>query len=138
VAAASLFFGVTLILFALSRTFWLSAAILLATGFFMIVALASSNTLIQLMVPDHLRGRVMSVYSMMFMGMAPFGSLAAGAVAERVGAPAAVALGGAACMFTALVFGSRLSGLRVQARELILAQQAAGGEPPQATIATAR
>jgi MFS family permease len=130
VAGAAFLFGFTLIVFALSRAFWMSVVILVATGFFMIVALASSNTLIQSMVPDRLRGRVMSVYSMMFMGMAPFGSLAAGAVAERIGAPAAVALGGAACMATALVFGSRLSALRVQARQLILAQQAAGGEPP--------
>jgi MFS family permease len=133
VAGAAFLFGFTLIVFALSRAFWMSVVILVATGFFMIVALASSNTLIQSMVPDRLRGRVMSVYSMMFMGMAPFGSLAAGAVAERLGAPAAVALGGAACMATALVFGSRLSALRLHARQLILAQQAAGGEPPQAT-----
>ena len=57
--------------------------------------MASSNTLIQAMVPDALRGRVMAVYSMMFMGMAPFGALFAGWLAERIGAPRTVALGGA-------------------------------------------
>lgn len=138
VAASSLGFGFALIAFSYSRTFWLSAAILVPLGFCMITAMASSNTLIQSMVPDHLRGRVMAVYSMMFMGMAPFGALAAGTVAGRLGAPTTVAIGGLACIVAAAVFGSRLSSLRVQARQLILAQQAAGGEPPQGTTGQGR
>ena len=72
-------FGVSLILFSFSRIFWLSVLLLVPVGFSMMVQMASSNTLIQAMVPDQLRGRVMAVYSMMFMGMAPFGSLSAGA-----------------------------------------------------------
>src|SRR5207249_3498552 len=60
-------FSVTLIAFALSRNFWLSAALLVPVGFCMMLQMSSSNTLIQAMVPDHLRGRVMSVYAMMFM-----------------------------------------------------------------------
>ncbi|MCA1583263.1 MAG: MFS transporter, partial [Acidobacteria bacterium] len=133
VARSSIGFGIALIAFSFSRSFWLSAAILVPMGFCMITAMAASNTLIQSMVPDHLRGRIMSLYSMMFMGMAPFGALWAGIAAGRWGAPATVALGGLACIAAAGIFGSRLSSLRVQTRELILAQQAAGGEPPQAT-----
>ena len=76
-----------LVAFSLSRVFWLSAAILVPVGFAMMIEMGSSNTLIQSMVPDQLRGRVMSVYSMMFMGMAPIGSLLAGAAADHIGAP---------------------------------------------------
>ncbi|PYX89160.1 MAG: MFS transporter [Acidobacteria bacterium] len=124
-------FGLFLILFSLSRHFWLSAAILVPVGFCMMLDMSASNTLIQAMVPDHLRGRVMAVYSMMFMGMAPFGALLGGAVADRLGAPIAVAIGGVACVGGAILFGMRLPNLRVEARQLILAQAVAGGEPAQ-------
>jgi MFS family permease len=119
-------FGVSLILFSVSRSFWLSAALLVPAGFSMMVEMASSNTLIQAMVPDELRGRVMAVYAMMFMGMVPFGSLLGGAIAHRVGAPVAVALGGAACIVGAVVFGAKWPALRSQARQLI----ATGRETP--------
>ena len=122
-------FGVALVLFASSRSFWLSAALLVPAGFCMMLQMASSNTLIQTMAPDHLRGRVMSVYSMMFMGMAPFGALMGGALADRLGAPFTVAMGGVACVGGAVWFGLNLPGIRVEARRLILAQAAAGGEP---------
>jgi MFS family permease len=91
-------FGVSLVLFSFSRNFWLSTALLLPVGFCMMLETSSSNTLIQAMVPDHLRGRVMAVYSMMFMGMAPFGALLGGALADRIGAPLTVAMGGIACI----------------------------------------
>ena len=96
----------------------------------MMVQMASSNTLIQAMVPDALRGRVMSVYSMMFMGMAPFGALFAGWLAEHLGAPRTVALGGFVCVVAATVFAVRLPALRGEARQLIVAQGLAGGDPP--------
>ncbi len=86
--------------------------------------------LIQAMVPDDLRGRVMAVYSMMFMGMAPFGALWAGWVAERIGAPHTIVVGGVACVGGALIFGVRLPSLRGEARALIVAQGLAGGDPP--------
>src|SRR5207245_360320 len=95
VALSTTGFGAALILFALSRSFWISAGLLLPVGFAMMVQMAASNTLIQAMVPDRLRGRVMALYSMMFMGMAPFGALLAGALAHTLGAPATVAAGGA-------------------------------------------
>jgi MFS family permease len=131
VAISAAGFGFFLILFSTSRFFWLSTAILVPVGFCMMLQMSSSNTLIQAMVPDHLRGRVMSVYSMMFMGMAPFGALFGGAVADHFGAPLAVAIGGTASIAAAIVFGIRLPNLRVEARQLILAQTMAGGEPAQ-------
>ena len=122
-------FGVSLVLFSFSRSFWLSAALLLPTGFCMMTQMASSNTLLQSLAPDHLRGRVMAVYSMMFMGMAPFGSLLAGTLAHHIGAPATVALGGAACIAAAALFGAHLPALRDEAREMIVALQTASGAP---------
>ena len=132
VSRASAGFGVSLIAFSLSRRSWLSEALLVPVGFSMMVEMAASNTLIQAMVPDRLRGRVMAVYSMMFMGMAPFGALLAGALAQRVGAPWTVASGGAACIAGALVFGWRLPRLREEGIQLIVAQEALAGKPPGA------
>jgi hypothetical protein len=73
----------------------------------------------------------MSVYSMMFLGMAPFGGLWAGYAAERIGAPLTVAAGGMVCVVAAAVYRTRLPRLRIEARELIVAQGLAGGDPPQ-------
>ena len=95
----------------------------------------STNTLIQAMVPDHLRGRVMAVYSMMFMGMAPFGAFLGGALADRLGAPLTVSMGAVACIGGAILFGRHLPKIRGEARNLIVAQEAAGGEPAVATTA---
>ena len=131
VAFSTAGFGASLILFSLSRSFWLSAALLMPVGFFMIVEMASSNTLIQTLVPDNLRGRVMAVYSMMLMGMAPFGALLAGAIAHNLSAPLTVALGGAVCIVAAVVFGLRLPVFRREARQMIVALQMAGGDPAE-------
>ncbi len=131
VLVASSGFGASLILFGMSKMLWLSALLLVPLGFSLMVQMASSNTLIQSMVPDHLRGRVMSVYSMMFMGMAPIGALGAGIIANHLGAPMAVAIGGAACIGGSIVFGNRLPSLRVEGRRLIVAQGMSGGDPPQ-------
>jgi MFS family permease len=124
-------FGVFLALFSLSRQFWLSTALLIPVGFCMMLETSSSNTLLQAMVPDELRGRVLSIYSMMFMGMAPFGAFLGGALADRIGAPVTVMIGGVACVGAALLFSLRLPAIRLGARELILAQAMAGGEPPE-------
>ena len=93
------------------------------------VEMAASNTLIQSMIPNRLRGRVMSVYSMMFMGMAPIGALVAGALAAPLGAPRTVAIGGAICVAGGVLFGVGLPRLRGPARELIIAQQLSAGSP---------
>jgi MFS family permease len=124
-------FGVSLILFSFSRVFWLSVILLVPVGFTMMVQMASSNTLVQSMSPDQLRGRVIAVYSMMFMGMAPFGAFFAGAIAHRIGAPWTVAIGGVACIAGATAFGMHLPNIRGQARELILAQAITGGTPAE-------
>ena len=123
--------GISLFCFAFSNSFWLSAAFLLPAGYSMMLQMACSNTLIQTMVPDQLRGRVMAVYSMMFMGMAPFGAFFGGALAHHIGAPITVAAGGIACVLGAIWFGRALPDLRVEARRLIVAQGLAGGEPAQ-------
>jgi MFS family permease len=125
VPAGAAGFGATLILFSFSRVFWLSAALLVPAGFCMMVQMASVNTLVQSMVPDRLRGRVMSVYAMMFLGMAPFGSLLAGLVAHPLGAPATVAMGGAVCVAAAGVFAWRLPRFRELAYRLLDRQDVA-------------
>jgi MFS family permease len=132
VALAAGGFGVTLVLFSVSRVLWVSVLILVPVGFSFMIEMAASNTLIQAMVPDDLRGRVMAVYSMMFMGMAPFGALVAGVLAGPLGAPSTVALGGVICLAAALVFGARLHALTPVTHRLIQAQQASAGAPPEA------
>jgi len=130
---ASFAFGVTLIAFAWSRVFWLSACLLVPVGYSMMIEMASSNTLLQSMVPDELRGRVMAVYSMVFMGMAPFGALLAGVAAGRVGAPWTVTGSGIICMIAAVIYRSQLESLRGPTRELIAAQRAAMAMPAEET-----
>jgi MFS family permease len=128
---AALGFGASLIAFSRSHSFWLSVVLLVPVGFGMMLETTTSNTLIQAMVPDELRGRVMAVYTMMFMGMAPLGSLFAGAVADRLGAPITLSIGGFVCMIAAAVFLTRLPQFRIGARQLVIAQGLAGGDPPQ-------
>ena len=136
VAIAAAAFGVLLVAFSLSRSLVLSTALLVPTGAAMMVQMAASNTLVQTMVPDHLRGRVMAVYAMVFMGMAPLGALLAGALASRFGAPTAVASGGVVATLAALVFAWRLPGLRMHARSLVVSEQMAGGDPPGSMTGT--
>jgi len=123
VAVAATGFGLSLVAFSASRSFGLSVAVLLLCGFFMMMHMAASNTLLQVLTPDGLRGRVMAAYSMAFMGMAPFGALGAGAAADRLGAPLAVAIGGVAVIAGGAYFAARLPVLRVSARALLAAQE---------------
>lgn len=116
-------FGVSLVLFALSRFFWLSVVLLVPTGYALMLQMGATNTLLQSMTPDHMRGRVMALYTMMFMGMAPFGALLAGAAAHRFGAPASVAASGLLCIVAAIFYGRQLPAFRDAARQLVLAQQ---------------
>jgi len=130
IAFAATGLGLSLIAFSTARLFWLAAALLVPVGYAMMTQMAASNTLIQSMVPDALRGRVMAVYTMMFMGMAPLGALLAGVLAERLGAATTVALGGMFCLAGGLLLLWRLPGLRGEARRLILEQQAAAVPQP--------
>ncbi|HYV18887.1 MAG TPA: MFS transporter [Verrucomicrobiae bacterium] len=118
-ARAAALLGVLLGVFVATRSVRLAAPVLVGVGFAMMVHMAAVNTLLQSMVPDALRGRVMSLYTAMNMGMAPFGALLAGAVAHRAGAGPAVAAGGFVCLVTALFFRSRLPALREEARRLL-------------------
>lgn len=105
VAFSSAGFGASLILFAISRSFWLSVVLIAASGMAMVAQLDSSSTLIQEMVPDALRGRVTAIWTMMLTGMGPFGALIVGMLANHFGAPRTMAAGGAACLMGATVFG---------------------------------
>ena len=122
-------FGTCLVLFSQSRWYLASLCVLVPMGFSMMTQMASSNTLIQVMVPDRLRGRIMGVYSIVFMGMAPLGSLLCGALAERIGAQETLTIGGAIAICGAILFAIHLPKIRVEARQLIVAQGMAGGEP---------
>ncbi len=123
-------FGTSLIFFAWSRHLWLSMTFLIPAGFGMMLQMACTNTLLQVMVPDRLRGRVMSLYSMMFIGMGPIGGLLGGALAARIGAPWTVSIGGMICLIGGAIFARRLPAMRGVARQLILAQGMGTGEPP--------
>ncbi len=114
--------GISLMIFSASRWYWVSLASLTLAGFAMMTAFTASNTLIQAMVPEQLRGRLMSLYAMMFLGMAPLGSLVAGAMAARIGAPVTVALGGFVSLVGAIVFRRKWPSMRGSARELVAAQ----------------
>jgi MFS family permease len=109
--AASVF-GVGLIAFSFSHLLWLSMACLVVTGLGFMVQMASSNTLLQTIVDEDKRGRVMSFYTMAVMGITPFGSLLAGSVAHAIGSAATLRLGGIGCVIGALWFAQSLPALR--------------------------
>jgi MFS family permease len=105
-------FGASLIAFSFSRIFWLSMLLLPFTGFGLMQQMAASNTILQTIVDDEKRGRVMAYYAMAFQGMAPFGSLLGGAVAGRIGAPATLVIGGAICLAGSVWFTQLLPTIR--------------------------
>jgi MFS family permease len=112
IPTAVIIFGAGLIAFSFSRVFGYSCALMLVTGFGLMVQMALSNTSLQTIVDDDKRGRVMSFYTMAFMGMAPFGSLLAGALAHRIGAPNTLLLGGLACVAGALLCARNIPAFR--------------------------
>jgi MFS family permease len=113
-------FGAALLLFALSRWIWLSMALMLFTGFGMMLQMASSNTILQTVVEEDKRGRVMSFYAMAFMGAAPVGSLVAGLTAKYFGAPLTLAVGGSMCLAGSVWFASRLPAIRKLVRPIYI------------------
>ena len=112
IAVAASVFGAGLVAFSLSHVVWLSMILVFVAGLGMMVQMACSNTIIQTIVDDDKRGRVMSLFTMAFIGMAPFGSLFAGALASRIGAPNTLAIGGGFCVAGGIVFASRLKAMR--------------------------
>ena len=111
-------FGFGLVAFSLSRLLWLSLALMFVTGLGIIIQMAACNTIIQTIVDDSKRGRVMSFYMMAFIGTAPFGSLLAGALASRLGAPNTLIMGGVLCVLVAVIFASKLPDLKKNIRPL--------------------
>jgi MFS family permease len=116
----SALFGAGLIGFSLSRTLWLSLPLLMVTGIGFMVQMSASNTLLQTLVDDDKRGRVMSFYTMSIMGVTPFGSLMAGSLAHRFGAPHTLLIGGIGCILAAAWFASLLPKLRERVRPIYI------------------
>ncbi|HKW49491.1 MAG TPA: MFS transporter [Gemmatimonadaceae bacterium] len=115
---ATIAFGAGLVAFSLSRVVWLSLLLLPIVGGGMMVETASTNTILQTIVEERMRGRVMSFYTMAFLGTAPIGSLLAGVLAARIGAPMTILFGGAACVVAGAWFGWRLPSLRALLRPI--------------------
>jgi MFS family permease len=113
-------FGAGLIGFAMSRWLWLSLVFMTVVGFGMMVQMASTNTVIQTIVEDEKRGRVMSFYTMAFLGTAPFGSLLAGWLSTRIGAPNTVLVSGILCLGTAAWFSEELPAIRALVRPIYI------------------
>lgn len=112
IMAAVVCFGAGLCVFSLSRALWLSLLVLVITGASFMVLLAASNTLLQTIAPEDKRGRVMGLYTMAFLGMAPVGSLMAGWLGARIGAPHTVLVSGILALLSAAWFFRQLPGLR--------------------------
>ena len=122
IVAATIMFGLGLIVFTVSKVFWLSLLLLAAVGFGWMVLIAASNTALQTLADDPMRGRVMSLFSMMLVGMAPFGSLLAGWLADRIGAPGVVAIGGGFCAAAGMIFARQLPRLQAAAMPILVAR----------------
>lgn len=114
---AVLCFSTALFAFSVSRTFWMSLVIIMFGGWGMVSYLAMANSFIQISVPDELRGRVMSVYSFVFLGTVPIGNAIMGVVADNIGTTRAVTVGGAVCMLAAALFAWRYGRRRAGVNE---------------------
>lgn len=130
-------FGGALIAFGLSRSLWLSLALLPLVGAGFMVTLASTNTIVQTIVEEHLRGRVMAFYAMAFLGTAPIGSLLAGLLAEYIGEPATVIVGGLACIAGGFWFRGRLGRMRELVHPIYLERGIIGSLPQSQTTLNA-
>jgi MFS family permease len=115
-------FGLTLMAFSVSKIYWLSMGILLVSGFGMMVHMASCNTILQTVVEEDKRGRIMSFYTMAFLGMMPFGSLLAGGLATWIGVSWTLALEGFFCVTGAFYFASKLPAIRAKIRPIYIAK----------------
>ncbi|MFH0986096.1 MAG: MFS transporter [Candidatus Omnitrophota bacterium] len=116
IAWTAVLFGVTIIVFSFSRTFWFAMPVILMSGFGVMVNMAACNTILQTVVDEDKRGRVMALYTMAFMGTMPFGSLLAGVLATRIGAPHTLLIGGACCVVMAFVFMRKMPLIRKEIR----------------------
>ena len=120
IVVATMTFGASLFAFSLSHTLWLSLLLMPFVGGGMMVEMASTNTIIQTIVDDHMRGRVMAFYTMAFLGTAPLGSLLAGFVADHIGPMKTIMVGGTSCIIAGAVFAMRLPRLRAHVRPIYI------------------
>jgi len=120
IVVATMTFGASLVAFSLSHTLWLSLLLMPFVGGGMMVEMASTNTIIQTIVDDHMRGRVMAFYTMAFLGTAPLGSLLAGFVADHIGPMKTIMVGGTSCIIAGAVFAMRLPRLRAHVRPIYI------------------
>jgi MFS family permease len=118
VLAGTLTFGGGLVAFSFAQTLWVAMLVLAITGFGFIAQMASTNTIVQTIVDEQLRGRVMAFYTMAFFGTVPIGSLLAGVIADAIGSAATVRVGGVACVLAGIWFGVRLPSLRQLVRPI--------------------
>lgn len=109
---ASIVFGAAIALASFSRNFYVTVGLMALTGMGQMIQFASANTLLQNIIPDEKRGRVMSLYTIAIVGMVPFGRLIMGAVAENIGTPLTLLIGGGTCVLAAIVFATQTSRLR--------------------------
>jgi MFS family permease len=128
IAVAASIFSVAIVAFGFAPTFWIAGAVLYVVGFSTMIQFGSTNTLIQMMSPDRLRGRAISAYSMMYMGMTPIGSMMAGVIAEHIGARVTISAGGVVCLIGSMVYASQLAGIRSEARKMVLSATSATPE----------
>ena len=120
IMAAPALSGMGLIAFALSRNLWLSMLFMMLIGLGSILQIASSNTVLQTIVEDNKRGRVLSLFTMSFFGILPFGSLLFGSLAHQIGAPLTLIIGGCVCIIASFVFSRQLPGLKRLVRPIYL------------------
>ena len=118
IAYASVIFGMGIIAFSFSKILIVSLSMMFLTGFGMIVQIASANTILQSIVEEDKRGRVMSIYTTAIIGMAPIGNLFAGALASLIGAPNTLILSGSACIIGSLLFALKLPHIRKKVRPI--------------------
>jgi MFS family permease len=124
IALAAGLFGIGLVGFSRSHLFWLSLILVLLTGFGMMVQMASSNTVLQTVVEEDKRGRVMSLYAMAIRGMAPFGSLLVGSAASKIGAPNTLMISGLLCIIGSIMFARKLPALQEMVRPIYMRMDA--------------
>lgn len=125
-------FGAGIVLFSLSHIWWLSLCLLAVTGLSLIMLVASANTFLQTIAEDAKRGRLMSLFTIAFIGMAPFGSLLSGWMAKKIGAPHTLLIEGVCCIAGAIAFAKVIPAMRIHVRPIYLEKGILQAEIPPA------
>lgn len=120
---ATLVFGIGLIIFSFSGNLWFSLLVLSITGFGMMVEITASNTLLQTLAEDDKRGRIMSFYTLAFMGTVPLGNLLTGVLSDLIGVPYTILFGGVSCIIGAILFAFKLPIIRKYARPIYIQKE---------------